>query len=173
MKRAVSTSSVGDDEEPCRDHLVGADFLSTLRDIRRGEPVEDGTVGLAARESQHSWTKRAEQDGRSFDDGPRQLEAMYFERLIDLVDFLPVEGAPQEAQRVARPREGLLVGNAVPAFDDRLTRGAETHREPATGDFRHGGDAHREQSRAASEDRRHGDAEVEPRLGERRRPSKG
>ena len=89
---------------------------------------------------------------------------MDFEGLIDVVDLLAVEGALDEAQHVARARVGLLVRNAVPALDDRCARGAQSHREPTVGHFGQRRDAHRQQSRATGEDRRHRDTEVQPRL---------
>ncbi len=86
---------------------------------------------------------------------------MDLEGLERLVDLLAGEGALEESQHVARARVGVLIGDAVPALDDRLARRAETHDEASTRDLGHGGDAHGEQSRPPGEGRGHRDADVE------------
>ena len=114
----------GNHEETRGDDLVGADFVAALRDISGTEPVEDRAIGLSAGETQHPGAKRAEEQGRSHRDGAREFEAVDLEGLVDVIDLLAIEGALDEIEHVARARVGLLVGHAVPALDDRFTRGS-------------------------------------------------
>ena len=107
MKRAVSASSVGMTKSRAAMVLPSPTSARHCATSSTPQPVQDRAVGFAPGQAQHARAQRAEQDGRPFDDGTRQFEAVDLEGLKDLVDLLAVQRALDESQHVAGSRVGL------------------------------------------------------------------